>query len=228
MLRAHITLLYLTAISALAQTPAMRPIISATGQASVYVAPDQVKVDATVVTQGATAQDAASANAAQTAAVVAALTKLLGQGADIKTINYSVGPVYKYPASGPPTIAGYTASLTVETTLSGITLTGAVIDTAVQAGVTSIGSLQFSLKDPDPAHQQALRAAAAQASAHANAMAAALGHSVGSIISLQEGGSASIQPILVGAISNAPVAPTTVTPSLIEVQATVVLQAQLN
>jgi uncharacterized protein YggE len=100
-----------------AQT-SLRPVVTATGQAIVYVAPDQVKVDATVVTQGNTAQEAASANATQVAAVVGALTKQLGQGADIKTINYFVGPVYKYSSNGGlPMIAGYTASLTVEVTL---------------------------------------------------------------------------------------------------------------
>src|SRR5579863_5318990 len=92
-----------------AQTIPSRSVVSATGQASIYVAPDQVKVDATVITQGNSAQDAASANAAAVAAIVGALTKLLGQGADVKTIDYSVGPVYKYPANGVPTIAGYSA-----------------------------------------------------------------------------------------------------------------------
>jgi uncharacterized protein len=211
-----------------AQTAPLHSVVSATGQASVYVTPDQVKVDATVITQGNSAQEAASANATAVAAVVGALTKLLGQGANIKTIDYSVGPVYKYASNGGlPTIAGYTASMTVETTLGDITMIGATIDTAIQAGATSIGALQFSLKNPDPAHQQALGLATTQASAHANAMAGALGHTVGGIISLQEGSPVSIQPIVVG-VGNSPATSTTVTPGLIQVQATVVLQAQLN
>ena len=204
----------------------VHPVVSATGQATVYVAPDQVKVDATVVTQGKSAQDAAGANATQVAAVVAALTKLLGQGADITTVNYSIGPVYTYPPNAPPVITGYSASLTVETTLGNIAMTGAVIDAAIQAGVTSVGSLQFSLKDPEPSRQQALRAAAVQAGGHATAMAGALGRTVGAIVSLQEGSGANIQPIVLGV--QTPGAATSITPGLIQVQATVVLQAQLN
>lgn len=224
----HAAFLFLSfAATCSAQTAPLHSIVSATGQASVYVAPDQVKVDATVITQGNSAQEAASTNATAVAAVVAALTKLLGQGANIKTIDYSVGPVYKYPANGGlPTIAGYTASLTVETTLGDITMIGAAIDTSIQAGATSIGALQFSLNNPDPAHQQALVLATKQASDHANAMAGALAHTVGGIISLQEGSPVSIQPIVVGV--GTPTASTTVSPSLIQVQATVVLQAQLN
>jgi hypothetical protein len=225
----HAAFLFLSfAATCSAQTAPLHSIVSATGQASVYVAPDQVKVDATVITQGNSAQEAASTNATTVAAVVAALTKLLGQGANIKTIDYSVGPVYKYPSNGGlPTIAGYTASLTVETTLGDITMIGAAIDTAIQAGATSIGALQFSLKNPDPAHQQALALATKQASDHANAMAGALAHTVGGIISLQEGSPVSIQPIVVG-VGSSPTTSTTVSPSLIQVQATVVLQAQLN
>ena len=225
----HEALLFLSfAAICSAQMAPLHPVVSATSQASVYVVPDQVKVDATVITQGNSAQDVASANAAAVAAVVGALTKLLGQGADVKSIDYSIGPVYKYPSNGGlPTIVGYTASMIVETTLGDIAMIGAAIDTAIQTGATSIGALQFSLKNPDPAHQQALSLATMQASAHANAMAGALGHTVGGIISLQEGSPVSIQPIVVG-VSSSPTTSTTVTPSLIQVQATVVLQAQLN
>jgi len=225
----HAAPLFLSFVAACsAQTAPLHSIVSATGQASVYVAPDQVKVDATVITQGNSAQEAASTNATAVAFVVGALTKLLGPGANIKTVDYSVGPVYKYPPNGGlPTVAGYTASMTVETALGDITMIGAAIDTAIQAGATSIGALQFSLKNPDPSHQQALALATMQASAHANAMASALAHTVGGIISLQEASPVSIQPIVVG-VGSAPGASTTVSPSLIQVQATVVLQAQLN
>jgi hypothetical protein len=65
-----------------------------------------------------------------------------------------------------------------------------------------------------------------QANAHAVAMAMAAGHLVGNIISIQEGSAVSISPIVVAGVSSSP--STSITPSLIQVQATVVLQAQLN
>src|SRR5881397_3331027 len=207
---------------------ATRPFVRATGQASVFAPPDQVKVDASVVTQGSTAQEAASRNADQVDAVLAALRKLLGAGADIKTINYSVVPNYKYPqGGGTPTLTGYTASVTVEVTLGAVSMTGPVIDTATQAGATSIGGLRFSLKDPEPQRLQALRLATLQAKSHAEAMASGLGGKVGAVISLEEGTAVRVQQ-LVASAGAAASTPTPVEPGLIEVQATVVLQAELN
>src|SRR5258707_5984949 len=114
-----------------AQSTTPRPFVRAAGQSSVFLPPDQAKIDASVVSQGSSAQDAAAQNATQVAAVVAALQKLLGATADIKTINYSVAPVYRTPPGGaPPTIVGYTASLTVEVTLGAVSMAGAAIDTA--------------------------------------------------------------------------------------------------
>jgi hypothetical protein len=221
-----LALITLVAPRAPAQVPARRSSVRAAGQASVFVTPDQVKVDASIVTQGVSAQDAASQNAGQVAAVITALTKVLGPSADIKTVNYFVGPVYKYPSGGGPgTIAGYTASMTVEVTLGTISMTGLVIDTATQAGATSIGSLQFSLKDPEPAQLQALRMATMQAKSHADAIAGGLGRTVGAVISLEEGSAVSVQPNIAGAAGAATA--TTVQPGLIEVRASVVLEAEL-
>jgi hypothetical protein len=213
----------LITLTASAQTAPRRSSVSAAGQASVFVTPDQVKVDASIVTQGVSAQDAASQNAGQVATVVAALSKALGPGADIKTINYFVGPIYK-TSGGQQTIAGYSASMTVEVTLGTISMAGLVIDTATQAGATSVGALEFSLKDPEPARLQALRLATMQAMSHANAIAGGLGRTVGSVISIQEGSAIRV-PVAVG--TAAPSTATTITPGLIEVQANVVLEAEL-
>ena len=208
--------------------PAAQPAVRATGNASVFAQPDQVQVDATVTTRAATAQDAGSQNATQTAAVLSALNQLLGTGANIKTISYSISPNYNYPPNGgTPTLTGYTANNTIEVTLSAITMAGQVIDTAAQAGATSIAGLRFSLKDSEPPRRQALQQAAAVAKTHADAMANALGRTVGTIVLVQEG--AAVQPIVNGLVAGASPAPTTpVQSGLIEIDATVVLEALLN
>lgn len=218
----------LGAALSLAQIPAnARPAVRATGTATIFATPDQAVVDAAVTTRAMTAQAAGSQNAAQTSAVLSALTQLLGSGANIKTINYSIAPNYNYPqGGGPPTLTGFTANNTVEVTLSAITTVGSVIDTAVQAGASSIGGIRFSLKDPEPSRRQALAQAAAVAKSHADAMATALGGSTGTIILLQE--NAAAQPVVVG-VAAAPTAATTpIESGLIEIDATVVLEASLN
>jgi uncharacterized protein YggE len=212
------------AIPGWAQNASTRSTISATGQATVSVPPDQAKVDVTATAQGATAQAAASKDADQVTSVLGALTKLLGAGADIKTVNYFVGANYNNSGQ---TIVGYTASSTLEITLSTLSLAGTVIDTAVGAGATQVGGVQFSLQNSDSAHQQALKTATLQAMAHATAMASALAHTVGPIVSLAEAGAPT--PIYAVGVSNAPGATTTpVVPGLVQVQATVNLVAELD
>ena len=66
----------------------------------VSVVPDLARVDVSVFTQGATAQDASTANATQASTIIAALQALLGANANIKTINYSLSPVYNNPPRG--------------------------------------------------------------------------------------------------------------------------------
>jgi len=123
-------------------------------------------------------------------------------------------------------ISGYSASNTVEVTLMGTTLIGPVIDAASQNGASSIGSLQFGLKDAEPSRVQALRLATQQAKAHADSMAAAMGRAVGNVISIQESGT-SPTPVYNTPVAGATAA-TTVLPGTLEIQATVVLEAELN
>ena len=60
-----------------------------------------------------TSQGAAEANAKQSNAVLEQLRKLV-PAANIRTVNFSVNPNYKYPAEGgPPAVLGYTANNTV-------------------------------------------------------------------------------------------------------------------
>src|SRR5712691_10672880 len=98
-----------------AQIPMRVPSITAVGDASVSVTPDMARVDLGVATQAATAQDATQQNATQAGAVITALQTLLGANATIKTISYSVSPVYNNPPPGQSaTIIGYMVTNIVE------------------------------------------------------------------------------------------------------------------
>jgi uncharacterized protein len=99
-----------------------------------------------------------------------------------------------------------------------------VIDTATQAGANSIQSLQFGLKDDQPARKQALQAASQQAKAHADAIAAGVGAHTGAVLAVEEGGSSNITPVL-GAAT--PSATTPVQPGAVVVTATVTLDVEL-
>ena len=209
--------------------PAAKPPASvrATADAVVTVKPDQARIDIGVVTQAPTAQAAATQNASQTQAVLDKLHAAASPKTDIKTISYSVSPNYQYPRDGgKPTIAGYTANNTVEVTTNDLNEVGKLIDIATAGGANQVQGLRFGLQDEKPARAQALRAATREARSNAEAMAAALGLSLGSVISLEQGSPQVIQPRMM-AMAGAQVA-TPVEPGAVEVHATVTVTIALQ
>jgi uncharacterized protein YggE len=144
--------------------------------------PDQAQVTVSVITNASTAQAAAQANAAGSAAVQNAL-KALNPAPVIQTVGYSVYPQY----TGAQILTGYTASNTIQVTTVDLSSIGSLIDTANQAGANSVSGITFGLQNPDPVKQQALTQAAKQARAHADAMAAGLGGKSGAVVSAVEG-----------------------------------------
>jgi uncharacterized protein YggE len=150
------------------------------------------------VTTAATAQDAATQNAAMTDAMIKALTAKLGASGTIQTIYYSLSPRYSNATTNQtPQIIGYTATNTVQVVTTDLSLVGPLIDAANQAGGNNIGGPNFGLQNPEPTMQQALAAASKQALAHASAIASGLGAKLGSVVSAQEG--ANVTPIMAGA-----------------------------
>jgi uncharacterized protein YggE len=206
-----------------AQTPAQT--VQAIGSATLSVNPDQVQIDAGVVTQGVTAQEAAQQNATAAAALINALKSVLGSTGTIQTVGYAVIPRYNNPPVGQtPAIVGYIASNTVQVTSPDITLAGKLIDAANAAGANSVSGLTFGLHDPEPVKQQALTAASKQALAHASAIASGLGGRTGVVIAALEGATAT--PI-VGGMATAAAAPTPIQTGTVSVYATVTVTVQL-
>jgi uncharacterized protein YggE len=211
-------------LTAQAQTPApQRPFVVAQGDATISVQPDEARIQFSVVTMAATAQSAASQNADQVTAVLAALRSVLGPNAQLRTLSYSLNP--NYSNGNQPVIIGYTASNTVEARLSDLSLIGRTIDTGIQSGANRVQGLQFGLKDDQPVRLQALKLATVEAKAHADAMASGLGLKTGAPIAIQEGSTVSIQPLRLG--TAAPAATTPIETGSVDIRATVTLQVEL-
>jgi len=213
-------------LAAQVETPARR-LVRATGEGIVTAVPDRAKVLVGVVTQAVTAQEAAAQNATQVEAVLAQLKLLLGANADLKTINYSLTPNYRYPqGGGTPTLVGYTASNTVEVTIADLTLIGKVIDAAAQAGANQIQSLRFTVANPEPLRARALSEAAKQARAKAEAIASGLGLRLGAVFSAEEG-SVTTPRYLDSREVTAGAPQTPIETGLVEVRATVTVQIEI-
>jgi uncharacterized protein len=199
--------------------------VQAQGSASISVQPDQAQLTVTITTNGTTAQDAGQQNANLTAAVVAALQKLIGAKGNIAAVSYTVSPRYSNgTATQPPTIVGFSATITEQLTLTDLTLIGQAIDTANQAGATGVGNLTLGLQNPEPVLETALTAAAKQALTHAAAIASGLGGKTGPVISAQEETTYAPVALVAGVAS----ASTTVQPGPVSVSATVTVTVQLQ
>jgi hypothetical protein len=208
-----------------AQTPVRAASITAVGTATVSVTPDVARVDVGVFTQGATAQDASAANATQASAIITALQVLLGADANIKTINYSLSPVYNNPPPGQnPSIIGYSVSNTVQIRLTDLSKIGRTIDTAIQSGANRVQGISFDLQDRNPPTAQALKAAAINARAQADAIAAGLNVHTGAVVHASEGVNTST-PVL-GLTAGA--ATTPVQTGLVVIQASVTLEVAIT
>ncbi len=163
--------------------------IRVTGDATVSAKPDRAQIDVGVLTQEKQSQNAAAQNAKQIESVLAALHKLLGPDADIKTINYTLSPDYQYrPIGGKASVSSYTAMNVVRVTVDDLDKVGSVIDTATQAGANHVESVRFTVRDPQVLHSQAIREAALKARANAEALASALSLKITRTLTVEETG----------------------------------------
>lgn len=225
-MRRRLTLAGAVVCLALSLAGQTKPAVRASGEGVVSLKPDKMTLTFSIVTQADTAQQAADDNAVRSTLVIEAVRKLLGLQAELRTVGYSVTPIYKYPTGGTPILSGYNASNSVEATTGDLSIAGRLIDVAVQAGATTVGGIRFGLKDPQPARQAALKLAVQQAKASAEAMAAGLNAHVGPVILLTEASAAAVTGAERTAMAGA-ATPTPVETGMVEVRASVVLEAVL-
>jgi uncharacterized protein YggE len=149
------------------------------------VAPDLARAQVSVVTRATTADEASQANAARTAAVIAAIRQVIGQSGEIRTSQYNV---MAYSEGNPPRQAGFQVTNSLQVTIMNLSAVGRVLDAAIQAGANRVDSLTLGLRDDDPTMLQALQAAGARARARAEAIARGLGVTIGRVLNASEGG----------------------------------------
>lgn len=170
--------------------------VTVSGDARVMAEPDTAIVSISVVTQNRNAVEAQQQNASQTTAVINALKRAAGSGAEIKTGGYALVPQRVYKENQPPTITGYEARNSITVTLNDLTRVGAVIDAATQAGANNIDGVSFTLRQDRTARGRALAEATREAIGKANTLAQTLGGRVVRIVAVQEGGTNLPRPVI--------------------------------
>lgn len=153
----------------------MANTITATGNASMEVAPDTAYVNFNILGRGDTAEVAANVSAERVANVKRAL---LGSGITseaIETVNYFVYPIYGEKSK----INGYQANHSMKVKLTDIDKVGGVIDKLAANGADSINNVEFGISNQEVLQRRllgkALEDAKLQASVVANAADRELG-----------------------------------------------------
>jgi hypothetical protein len=171
--------------------------ITTTGNGTVSVVPDAVKVSATVSVLGTTSKAALATANTTSVAVRKALTENKIAARDIATQSISVYPEYSYPDNANPVISGYRASQSFSITVRAALTAGAVVDAIVDAGGANVminGASPFVL-DNEKATDLARAAAVKSAKAKATSYAKLLGVKLGRVVFLNEQSSPNPFPV---------------------------------
>jgi uncharacterized protein YggE len=174
-----------------ATAPPAAKTITVDGNGSVTTVPDRATFGFTIDTRAKTATAALAQNSTDAAAVIAAL-----KAAGISAANLQTSQVSLMPQTSPDgtTIVGYAAqnSVTVRTALDSA---GKIVDAAVGAGANGVSGPSLDVSDQSALYRDALHKAIDDAKLKAQSLADAAGLSLGAVLSITEGGSASPVPM---------------------------------
>lgn len=171
-----------------AAAEATQPTITVTGTGTVQAAPDIATLMIGVTTQGETAAVALAANSVAVEAVLARLTASGIEARDMQTSNLSINPNWASFDSSSPTISGFVATNLLTVRVRNLDGLGQVLDAAVTDGANTLNGLTFGLAAPEPALNEARKAAVADARAKAELLVAAAGLNLGRIVTISENG----------------------------------------
>lgn len=168
--------------------------ITVSAEGTVKVAPDAVRLTATVSVVAPTNKEALASTSTNAAAVRKALVSAGISTKDIATQNITAYPEYRYDNTGGSTLTGYRGSQVFSVVIRAASTAGAVVDAVVSAGSDNvqINSVSPFVIDATKAAESARAVAVKNAKAKATSYAKLLGAKLGRVNYLVENGSPSI------------------------------------
>lgn len=166
------------------QAPRM---ITVTGEAEVFVSPDQAVVTLGVESWASDLEAARKDNDARMARLAAVPGRFGVGAADVKTDFVTIEPQYNSAENAPPAIVGYRVAQVLVVRVKNLAQVSAFVGAALGAGANRLDGVQFVVGDPTAYQEKARLAAAADARARATSLAAALGEKVGRALTITEG-----------------------------------------
>ncbi len=170
--------------------------ITVSGSGEISVRPDLAIVQFGVQKVADTARAALDANNASMSTVITLLKEAGIEDKDIQTSGFSIYPQFDYQAKPPRNneIIGYQVRNSVTVKVTDLSMLGALLDKAVDAGLNEGGQISFTNQDIKSLRRQAEAVAVKDAMEKAELLAEAAGVKAGRIISINEGGVSSPQP----------------------------------
>jgi uncharacterized protein YggE len=179
------------------QWPAQPLYIAASAVGETRVTPDRAIVLVSVDSRAESAANAGLQNREKQERVIAAVKAQGVAPAQIRTAGYRVNPEYAEPDRGKaPRVTGYRATNTIQVEVRNIENIGKVIDAALGAGATNIGSVGLYSSDTEGARREAVRLAVTKARGEAESAATAAGGSLGTLVELTIDPGAIPRPLL--------------------------------
>ncbi|MEW5911655.1 MAG: SIMPL domain-containing protein [Thermodesulfobacteriota bacterium] len=187
-----------------------QPSVTVVGRAVQGFAPNQARLSLGVETLAPGAAQAAAANAAATAKVLAAVKKLLAPNERLETAGYYLAQRTRWNKERQQNeVVGYQAVHRLQITLSDPKKVGALLDAGVAAGANQVSGPQWGLADENAARLKVQQAAVADALAQARALVQAAKVGLGPLIKMDASGR---QPVRGGEVRMAKMAAAPATP----------------
>ena len=214
----------LSSTGAWAATPALPSTVTVSGTGTIGRNPDRATLSVSIVTNDDVAANATSSNNRTYDALVERMRGAGIAASAIKTVGYDLNFIPKPPAGEnyKPPRTGYVVTRGLSIVIDNLSTVGAVIDAAVAAGVTQVNGVSYGLRDERAAHAAALAAAVQDAAMQATAIAQAAHLHLGAIRRMSTVPSTPVfAPQVLRMAVAAPAVPTQITPSAVEVHASV-------
>lgn len=160
--------------------------LTVTGQGVVYANPDVAYITVGLETERKTAKDAAEENSKIMDQIVKALLKLGVKEDELKTVEYSISPVYFYPQNEPPIVTGYKVRNILNIKITKKTqdgkldtkFIGEVLDTTTTNGANIVSGITFDILNKNELKLKAIELAMEDAKSKAEVALKAVGEKI--------------------------------------------------
>ncbi|WP_377888920.1 SIMPL domain-containing protein [Alkalihalobacillus sp. R86527] len=186
--------------------------ITVTGAGSIDATPDRGIAILGVETISPSITEAQQENASSITSIITSLTNMDIPPNQIGTAVYQIEEEYKYEDNN-KIFLGYKVTHLLKVIIDDVALTGIVVDSAVEAGATTISSITFDVRHKEPYYMKAQKIALKQATLKARNISDALGLSMPKTPHriIESGVPSTIQPRNVAYASATPIQPGQIT-----------------